>query len=307
MKHPGHIPGTRERLQRHGWRGLGLAMAITGTFMVAELVGGLATNSLALLSDAGHMFADVAALGLALFALALASRPPSPRRSYGYLRTEVLAALFNGLALLLIVGYITYEATRRVQEPQQVHNVPAMLAVALLGLAANVAALRVLWPSAKHSMNIRGALLHIGGDLLGSLGAVIAGILMLTLEWYRSDAVIGLVIGALILVASAHLVLNAVHVLLEGTPPGVDLRKLERSMRSCDGVLAVHDLHAWMLTSGYSAMSAHVLVDRRLNPGQREGLLSRMREVVTTRFPIHHVTIQLEETAEGCEEAHTTG
>ncbi|MBI2867784.1 MAG: cation transporter [Chloroflexi bacterium] len=297
-QHGREIGGSRRRLL--------LALGITAAFLVVELVGGLLTNSLALLSDAGHMLADVASLMLALLVSWVATRPPSPQRTFGYRRAEILGALVNGLALWLVVAYVLYEALLRLNDPPQVDSA-AMLAIAGVGLGANLLSIAVLRRAATASLNIRAALFHVMGDLLGSLGAIIAGSLMLAFGWYLADAVASIAIAVLVFVSSLKLLRQTFHILMEGTPPGLDLHALEAALHRFPGVSEVHDLHAWMLTSGYNAMSAHILVEPHMGRVQRDQLLTDMRRVLTRRFDLHHVTIQLEESAAGCDETYAPG
>ncbi|MEE9286285.1 MAG: cation diffusion facilitator family transporter [Dehalococcoidia bacterium] len=282
---------------------LAVALGITVVFLVVEIVGGLLTNSLALLADAAHMGADVAALSLALFAGWVATRPSSPRRSYGYHRAEILAALFNGAILVAVSAAVIIGAARRLQSPPEVDSGP-MLIVASLGLLANLGSASVLLRSSRRSLNVRGALYHVMGDTLGSVGAIVAGALMVAFSWFRADPIIGIFIGGLILMSSFRLLWPAVHILLEGTPRELDLEDLEQTIVGTEGVRAVHDLHAWALTSGLNAMTAHVVVDERVPPEGREAVLERLRHSIPDRFPMRHLPIQLEETGTCCQVAH---
>ncbi len=284
-------------------RRLGIALGITAAFLVVEVVGGLLTGSLALIADGAHMGTDVATLSLALFAAWFATRPHSSRRTYGHQRVEILAALANGFALWLAAGYIFFQAAGRFQDSRVVDAGP-MLLVALLGLAANLASAAVLLRGARGSLNVRGALLHVGSDALGSVGVVLAAVLMLSFSWYLADPIISVFIGGLVLLSSTRLILPAVHILLESAPKEIDLDKLQESIHGTEGVLEVHDLHVWALTSGYNAMTAHVVVDDTVTPAQHEEVLDRLRHMVPARFPVGHVTIQLEESSRCCDEAH---
>ena len=284
-------------------RVLTVALLITAAVLAVEVVGGVLTNSLALLADAGHMVTDVGALGLALFAAWFAGRPHSPTRSYGYHRVEILAALANGLALWAIAGYVFLEASRRFQEAPEVNSGP-MLAVAAAGLVANLVTARMLLGGSRRSLNMHGAFLHVLGDALGSLGAILAGILMLLFGWFLADPIISVFIGVIVLVSSARLVWPAVHILLEGTPKELDLGELEAAIQETPGVLQVHDLHAWALTSGYNAVTAHVVLSEEVPRGSHEEVLDQLRHMLPARFPVGHLTIQLEESSHCCEEAH---
>ena len=280
-----------------------LALGITVTFGAVEIVAALLTGSLALLADAGHMLSDVGALLMALTAMWLAQRPHTSTRSYGYLRAEVLAALLNGLVLWAIAGYIFWEAARRFADVPEVESAP-MLAVAVAGLGANIVSAFLLTKGSKESINIRGAFLHVIGDLLGSIGAILAGVLMLTLGWFIADPIISVLIGLIILVGSFRLVREATNVLLEGVPAHVDMVDLQRAIESFSDIQSVHDLHTWTLTSGYDAMSTHVVVRLDCSGEDSQQLLEGLRGMIAERFGIAHVTIQVERGEGDCEEAH---
>lgn len=277
-------PGRTESARRLA-QVLGLAAAVT----LAEAVGGWAAHSLALLADAGHMLTDVAALGLALFVTRAAHRPATPKRTYGLLRLEILAALINGTALILIAAGIGYEAVRRLRAPAEVHG-GLLLGVATVGLLANLAGVMVLHAGHRHSLNERGAYLHMLGDLLGSAGAVLAGVLILTTGWVRADPVISLGIGVLILAGAWRLVRESTDVLLEASPSHISLETVHERLASLPGVSSVHDLHVWTLTSGVIAMSGHLVVrDPAENQRILEAAQARMDDL-----GIAHVTIQME-------------
>ncbi len=299
--HEGHSSGDENRsLYR---KRLTFALILTAGFFVVEVVGGFVTGSLALLADAGHMLTDVASLMLALFAIWIATKPHSSKRSYGYQRAEVLAAMVNGMALWLIVAFIMYEAITRFGNPPEVDALP-MVIVASIGLVVNLVGIAILHSSSEESLNMKGAFVHVVGDALGSLGAIVAGLVMLATDWYLADPIISIVIGLLILWSSGKLLMNTFHVLLEGTPKDLVLEELEAVIRGTHGVLEVHDIHAWTLTSGYNAMTAHVVVADDFPLSQREALLDLFRHMIPTSFPIHHLTIQMEESSNCCEEAH---
>lgn len=292
-EHKGHVSREFSR------KVLFIALAISGAFFAIELSGGILTNSLALISDAGHMLTDVGSLGLAIFAFWFAARPASAQRSYGYYRAEVLAAMVNGLALWGISVYIFYEAYQRFLSPPQVHSLP-MLIIASVGLLANAAAVLVLKRAASENLNAKAAYMHVMTDAWQSGGVIIAGLVMVFFRFYLADPIISVVIGGFILYSGGRIVADAVHILLEGTPKGLDLRQVERALAEIDGVCGIHDIHAWVLTSGYNAMSAHVVYEKGLDAGDIDLIGHRLREVIMAKFPIHHITIQLEDSDGEC-------
>jgi len=271
-------------------RPLAFALAITSFYFVVEVVGGILTNSLALISDAGHMFSDMAALGLSLLAFRIARRPATSKRTYGYHRLEILAALINSLTLWLIVGVIFHEAYHRFLNPPEVRSL-GMLVVATVGLGVNVAAGFVLYGSHRESLNIRGAFLHVLGDALGSVGAIAAGIIMLLTGWYVADPLISVFIGLLILYTSWSLIKDSVDILMQSVPSGIDLKELQGAMEQVSGITRVHDLHVWTVTSGIFTLSAHAVVN-----GEEESheILDRVERVLKEQFSIEHTTIQIE-------------
>jgi cobalt-zinc-cadmium efflux system protein len=271
-------------------RRLALALAITGIYFFAEVVGGLLTNSLALLSDAGHMFSDTAALGLSLCAFQIARRPATSKKTFGYQRLEILAALINGLVLWLVVGVIFTEAYRRFLDPPEVHA-PGMLVVALAGLAVNVVAGRILYACNQGNLNIRGAFLHVLGDALGSVGAIVAAVIILLTGWTLADPAISVLIGVLILYTSWELVRESVDILMQSVPRGIDTADVQRAMEQVTGVLKVHDLHVWTVTSGVFTLSAHAVIQESGNP---QAILDQMEARLKNGFSIEHTTIQLE-------------
>ncbi len=273
---------------RHG-RSLGVVLAITVGVMLGEAVGGWLANSLALLADAGHMLADAVAIALALFAAWVARRPATPEKTYGYLRLEVLAALINGGALFIISALIVWEAWQRFYAPPSVE--PRILfGVAAIGLIANVVSMRLLHHGHNHSLNVKGVYLHILGDLLGSIGALVAGVVIFATGWTEADAIVSVVISLLILLSAWRLVRDSVDVLLEGTPRHISMGQVERLIASVDGVCGVHDLHVWTVTSGVVAMSGHAVVtDPQSNQRILETVQNRLAEM-----GINHVTLQIE-------------
>lgn len=270
-------------------RSLTWVLVITATFMVAEVVGGLISGSLALLADAGHMFTDVAALGLSVFAIRLARASGSQRRTYGYVRLEILAALVNGATLLVISGLILVEAWDRFHEPVQIQG-GVMLGVAALGLLVNAVGAVVLHDHAHDNLNVRGAYLHVLGDLLGSVGAIVAAIVVLATGWMQADAIVSGIIALLILYSSWHLVRDATDVLLEAAPRHIDIEALLGALGAVDGLDDVHDIHVWTLTSGFVALSGHGVID---DPTEHTRILDEIRDRMGA-FGIEHVTFQIE-------------
>lgn len=271
-------------------RRLKLALAITFVYFVAEVLGGILTNSLALLSDAGHMFSDIAAISLSLFAFQMARRPATLDKTYGYHRLEILAALLNGLALWLIVGIIFHAAYNRFFDPPEVQT-RGMLVVASIGLLVNIAAGIILYGSHHESLNVRGAFLHILGDALGSVGAIAAGVVMLFTGWYLADPLISVFIGLLILYSSWSLVRESMSILMQSVPKGINLEDVRAAMENVGGVIKVHDLHVWAVTSGVFTLSAHAVIHRVEDSHE---VLNVMESALKNRFHIEHTTIQLE-------------
>lgn len=265
-------------------------LVLSALFCVGELVGGWWTNSLALMSDAAHMFTDVAALGLTWFALWMGSRPASESKTFGYVRAEILAALVNGVALCVVVFFIGLEASRRLQAPPAV-QARGMLLLAVIGLGVNLVVARGLSAHRHGSLNLRGAYLHVVSDVLGSLGAIGAAAVILATGWTAADALASLAIGALILVAAWALVREAVDVLMEAVPAHVDVETLRRVLETVPGASEVHDLHVWTLTTGQYALSAHAVCDGTVDD---DGMLAAMAELCARDFRIEHVTIQIE-------------
>lgn len=273
-----------------GTRRLTLALAVTASLMVAEVIGGLLSNSMALLADAGHMLTDVGALGLSLFVAWFSRQPATPRKTYGYLRWEILAALINGALLLLLSGWIALEAVGRLRAPEPVAG-GLMLGVAIAGFCANALSAWLLHGGQGQSLNLRGAYLHVLSDLLGSVAVIVAALLVQLAGWTLADPIASLVVTLLIVRAAWRLVREAVDILLEGTPRDLDLEALRAEMHRVPGVSAVHDLHVWTLTSGVVALSAHAIA-----PGveRHPQVLADLHDAVA-RFGIAHTTIQLED------------
>lgn len=271
-------------------RRLLVVFGLTAFYLLAEVVGGILTGSLALLADAGHMLTDVAGLGLALLAIRFATKPASPSHTYGFYRAEILAALANALVLIFISAYVLYEAYQRLLNPPTVAT-GGMLVVATVGLAVNWAGIRILRSGAQESLNMRGAYFEVLSDLLTSIGVIVAGLIMLTTGWYYADPIISAGIGLFILPRTWKLLKEAVAVLLEGTPADVSLAAVRETILTVSGVSSVHDLHVWSLTSGVNALSAHVVVGP---DAVYADVLSAARDRVVSYHKIAHVTFQIE-------------
>ncbi len=274
-------------------RRLGLALGLTVIYMIVEAVGGFMFNSLALLADSGHMLSDSMALGLSLLAIRIGRKGPSDRHTFGLQRTEILAALFNGLALWVIVAVIFYEAFQRLYDPVSVQG-KGMLLVALFGLIINLVMAALLYRSSTHSINVRGAFLHVVSDALGSLGAVIAGIVIIFTQFCWVDPLVSLLIGVLILYSSWELVSESFHILMEGVPKGYDVGKIELALVSVDGVCCVYDLHVWSIAGSEVNLSAHVVLSD--DKQDRNRVLDDMNRILRESLKVAHATIQIEST-----------
>lgn len=274
-------------------RRMWIALGINGAMLVAEAVGGVLTGSLAVLADAGHLFSDVGAIGLALFAAALAARPAVGRMTFGYQRSEILAALVNGLLLVVVAIAIAYAAIGRLGDPPEIDGL-GVLGLGLLGLLGNVAATIVLARGEREDVNLEGVLRHSAADALGSLGVVIAGAFVLAGGSSIVDPIVSLAIAALILLSSWRLISEPVGVLMEAAPTGVDVDAAGAAICEQDGVRSVHDLHIWTVTSGFGALAAHVVVSAECD---RDLVRRRIELLLHERFEIDHTTLQMEEEA----------
>lgn len=279
-----------------GAKELGLALLITLSVMLIEVLAGLISGSIALLADAGHMLTDASALSLALFAAWIATKPATAEKTYGYYRTEILAALINGVALWLLVIWISVRAFHRLQHPPEVLTGP-MLVAASLGLLANLTSSYILSKARTRNLNLRGARLHVLGDALGSCGVITAGVLMRVKGWTIADPLASLFIGLLIAISSWALVKQSVNVLLEATPAHLNIVQITQAMRRIDGVQDVHDLHLWTITTGMEAMSGHIIVDQL---SQGPAILVALNQLLSDRFGIVHTTFQLEPRQHAC-------
>lgn len=268
-----------------------IVLLMTGTFMVIEVVGGLFTGSLALLADAGHMLTDVAALGLSAFAMWMAAKPSTPEKSYGYHRAEILAAVTNAVVLLLLAIWILYEAYRRVFEPPHVLGVP-MLLIGLVGLAVNVASMKLLVDESESSLNVRSAYLEVLSDAISSFGVILGGGIIWVTGWVFIDPLLSAGISIFIVWRTWGLLSQAVHVLMEGVPTHLNAKEVGQAMAGVPGVKGIHDLHIWTITSGLDALSSHVVVSIGED---RDAVLGHLQSLLRDRFGIDHVTLQIVE------------
>ena len=276
-----------------------MALVVLGIFFVVEIVGGVLTNSLALISDAAHLLTDVAAVALALVAQWFAGKPGDSSRSYGYRRVEILAALFNGMTLILVALYIAWEAWQRLSHPPEVLSWP-MIAVASVGLVAQLITAMALGKAQGESLNVRGAYVHAMTDAVQSVGVIAVGLLMVFTGWYIADPIVSVLIGVLIAYSGGRIIWEATHVLIEGTPRELDLDQIAAAMTGLAGVVRVTDLHAWSLTSGYNALSAHVEAAPDLDQPGYEDLRHRLMETISGKFSVQHVTLQVERECDLC-------
>jgi cobalt-zinc-cadmium efflux system protein len=283
--HGAHAGNSTTHQRRLLW-----ALALAATYMVAEVVGGLLTGSLALLADAGHMLSDVVALAMSVVALRIAQRPPTPERTYGFYRAEILAALIHGVLLVCVSVGIFIEAWDRFGEPREILGGP-MLLVAVGGLAVNLAGLAILEAGKDENLNVRGAWLHVMSDALGSAGAIAAGALIWLFGWTWADPVASLLIAVLIIHSSWALIREAIAVLMEGAPAHLDVGEIQSSLLAVDGVTAVHDLHVWTIASGRVSLTGHVVAG---SGSAHADLLHEVCDLLHQRFSIGHATIQIE-------------
>ncbi len=268
-----------------------IVLIITTVYMLVEFIGGLWSNSLALLADAGHMLTDVGAIGLALFAAWFAEHPPSPQKTYGYYRLEILAAFLNGVLLALISLYIFYEAFHRMHHPAVVEG-NMLTWVAVGGLVANLSSAAVLIGAGKSNLNVRAALMHVISDSLGSVGAILAGIAITVFHFVQADPIISIVIAVMVLINAWKLIQEAVNILLEASPAHLSVADIRTALHELHEVAAVHDLHVWTITSGKDALSVHVVVSDPVH--FTPDLVSKVRQLLKEKFGITHLTVQLE-------------
>lgn len=290
--HHHHAIPTQDHSKRLWW-----ALGLTSTFLIIEVIGGLLTQSLALLSDAAHMFTDTAALAIALAAIQIAKRPADQKRTFGYHRFEILAAAFNALLLFAVAFYILYEAWQRISQPAEIQS-SGMLVIAVIGLGINLLAMYLLVGGQKDSLNVKGAYLEVLSDALGSVGVIIGALIIMFTGWQWVDSIIAVAIGFWVLPRTWVLLRDSLNILLEGVPANVDLDKISTDLSQLEGVQGVHDLHVWALTSGKSSLTAHLVVPTH----DTQAVLAAARELLAHQHQLHHVTLQCER--EPCDMAH---
>lgn len=273
-------------------KALTFSFVLIAVYMIVEFIGGFLTNSLALLSDAGHMLSDAAALGLSLSALIFGAKAATPSKTYGFKRFEILAALLNGLVLIVIAVFIFKEAIERLSSPPDVIG-EGMMVISFIGLVVNILVAWILHSqaSAKDNLNVRSAFLHVIGDLLGSVGAIIAALLIIFFDWYIADPIASMIVSVLVLYSGWNVLKESVNILMEAKPANIDSEKVIAALRSIEGVEDVHDLHIWMITSDYSAMTVHL---RTALGVDRDVVLEESKRKISADFGIQHVTIQIE-------------
>ena len=292
----GHDHGASSANERNLWIVLGLTTA----FMLAEIAGGVLTKSLALISDAAHMFTDAAALAIALAAIRIGKRAADHKRTFGYYRFEILAAAFNAVVLFLVAAYILYEAYERFRSPPEI-NSAGMLVIASIGLIVNLIGMRMLRGGAESSLNVKGAYLEVWADMLGSLGVIVAAVVIYFTRWAWVDALVAAAIGLWVLPRTWKLLRESLNILLEGVPLDVNLDEIERALLAIPGVREIHDLHIWALSSGRNSLTAHAVL---AEGGDEQAVLRQVTELLASRFSIRHVTVQIEAVACDMKQMH---
>ena len=278
-------------------KALFLSFLLITTFMVVEVIGGVLTNSLALLADAGHMLSDAVALGLSFFALKLGERKASHAKTFGYKRFEIIAAALNGLTLILISLYIFYEAVHRFTNPPEVQST-GMLAISIIGLLVNIVAAWILMSGGKgENLNVRSAFLHVLGDMLGSVGAIVAALLMIFFGWGMADPIASVIVAILIIISGWRVLKDSFHILMEGAPEQIHLEDVKDSLGKIAHVKEVHDLHIWSITSGMPMLSCHISISEKT---AHDTVLREAQVILHDHFGIEHSTIQVESNEEGC-------
>ena len=272
-------------------KNLWIALGLTTSYLIAEIIGGILTGSLALLSDAAHMFTDAAALAISLAAIRIARRPADKSRTFGYYRFEILAATFNAVILFLVALYILYEAYQRLRHPAPI-NSTGMLVVAAIGLVVNVIAIRLLKSGSNESLNVKSAYLEVWSDLLGSAGVIVAAAIIYFTGWQPIDSILAILIGLWILPRTWVLLKQSINILLEGVPEGLVVSEIDQALSALPGVTEVHDLHVWAITSGKTSLTAHLVIDA--TPRDQHAFLTSVSSMLEEKFDIHHSTIQIE-------------
>ncbi|AUG43142.1 MULTISPECIES: cation diffusion facilitator family transporter [Pseudomonas] len=273
-------------------RTLWMALGLTGSFMIAEVIGAFITGSLALLSDAAHMMTDALALAISLVAIQVGKRAADRKRTFGYARFEILAAAFNAILLFVVAFYILFEAWQRLSAPAEIQSM-GMLVIAVLGLIVNLISMRLLASASAESLNVKGAYLEVWSDMLGSIGVIVAALVIMYTGWGWVDSLVAAAIGFWVLPRTWMLLRESMNVLLQGVPDGIDIDEVEQGIRAIDGVTEVHDLHLWALTSGKNVMSTHLVAD--LGRRSEQQILAEVTELMHERFDISHVTVQVEQ------------
>lgn len=285
-------PAAEQNATRLTW-----TLAVIGTFLIVEVIGGVLTHSLALLADAGHMLTDVASLLIAIYAQRLSLRPATPRHSFGLLRAEVMGALINGATLVAIVFWILWEAYQRIKSPPEVIG-PLMMLIAAAGLVANIVAALILHAGSKESLNMQGAFLHVIGDMLGSVGALAAGAIIWATGWQLADPLVSIFIGLIILYSSFNLLKRSTHILINSTPENIDYEAVREALDGLPHVIEVHDLHIWSISHGNPSLSAHLRLEPDCCDSQHwQQCLRTAQDMLREKFHITHTTLQLEPTA----------
>ena len=296
MNHTHQPIKPNSRISSSSQRNLLIVLSITAVVMIAEIIGGLLANSLALLSDAGHMLTDILALGLSVVAMNFAQKPPTASKTFGFYRLEILAAFFNGLLLLFVSFYIFYKAYHRLLHPEEIKGL-FMLVVATIGLFANGVGIVILRKSAHKSLNVKSAFFHLVGDTVSSGGVIVGGLLILYTGWYLVDPIISILIGILILRGAYALVMESVDIFLEAAPKDVNVEKMLDDLHEIEGIKEIHHLHLWTITSGIYAMSAHVLIEDLLTSKSAQ-ILNEIEKLLRDKYNIEHTTVQFE--SESC-------
>ncbi|MCM3585886.1 cation diffusion facilitator family transporter [Mesobacillus maritimus] len=301
--HHGHGHGHSHGHHHHtnNKKALFMAFLLIATYMIIEFIGGLLTNSLALLSDAGHMLSDAAALGLSLFAIKLGERSATAKKTFGFKRFEIIAAAINGATLIIIAIFIFYEAIDRFLNPPEVQSL-GMLTIAIIGLLVNILAAWMLMGGDKdENLNVRSAFLHVIGDMLGSVGAIVAALLIYFFGWGIADPIASVIVAGLILFSGWRVMKDSLHVLMEGSPDHLSIEELKKALSSLTHVQSVHDLHVWSITSGVPMLSCHISISR---DGQHDDVLHNAQTLLHDQFGVDHCTIQVESEEAGCPSKH---